>query len=232
MLHIHILQLTGDRKNRIKVTWRLWKCFLVLDSLLAKPWVGNPAPRLLSFVFIGYQGHPLHCFSLPPSNIFMAEIFSCQEYFHFRNIFMAGIFSCEEYYHGGNMSLSGTRFLGHSYPSSALQCFSSWEWGHHWIKKRQFSVAQILCYIEKWDLGMKTGDRPRCWRMKNLKLSKTDLLYERVRSGWRTSIWTFWTTNRAKGSLQDISQKYWGHLSEFCRQENRAGADGLERRAQ
>ena len=32
----------------------------------AKPWVGKPPPRLLSFVFIGYQGHPcapLQCFS-------------------------------------------------------------------------------------------------------------------------------------------------------------------------
>ena len=187
---MHILQLVSsglirDRKNRVKVTWRPWKCFLPLNSLLAKPWVGSPAPRLLSFVFIGYQGHPLHCFSLPPSNIFMADIWECQKYFHVRNISMSGIFSCQEYFYGGSMSLSGTTFLGHSYPSSALQCFASEEWGHHCIIKRLFSVAQILSYIEKWDLGMTTGDGTRCLRMKNLKLSDTDLWFERVRSGWR-----------------------------------------------
>ena len=63
-------------------------------------------------------------------NMRVSELFLRQEYFHVRNIFMSGIFSCPDYFHvrntfyGGSMSLSGTRFLGHSYPSSALQCFS------------------------------------------------------------------------------------------------------------
>ena len=56
-----------------KVEENLWKCYLVLNFVLgAKPWVGKPPPRLLSFVFIGYQGHPrapLHCFSSTSSKI-------------------------------------------------------------------------------------------------------------------------------------------------------------------
>ena len=137
----------GDHKHRnpddhVKLTWRLWKCFLVLNSLVAKPGVGNPAPRLLSFVFIGYQGHPLHCFSLPPTNIFMVEIWEYRNYFQGRNIFMAEIWECQKYFHVRNIFMPG---------------IFSW-WKYEFVRNKIFrALLSITCTTMFCQLGMRSS---------------------------------------------------------------------------
>ena len=150
----------------------------------------------------------------------MVEIWECQKYFHLRNIFMSGIFSCQEYLYGGNMRVS--EIFPYQEQFHVRNVFMtgifSW-WKYEFVRNKIFRgllsikctamfcqlgmrisldyKTTILCYIEKWDLGMTTGDGTRCWRIKKLEAIRNRSVVWKGQE-WLVGIWTFWTTIRAK----------------------------------